>query len=82
MATYPTRSSTGNHKLRNAFLKATLGATLLFGSYQFYMPDGVKDSIGQSVEHVTGSKMLGHSVSTLHPWQKPLVQVNMPAPKN
>jgi hypothetical protein len=80
MATYPTRTGTGNHKLRNTFLKVAACSVMLFGSYQFYMPDGAKDFIGQKVEHVTGSKTLGHAVSTLHPWEKPVVQVNLPKP--
>jgi hypothetical protein len=80
MATYGTPAKT--HKLRNTFLKVAACSVMLFGSYQFYMPDGAKDAIGQKVEHVTSSKALGHVAGTLHPWQKPLVQVNLPSPAN
>jgi hypothetical protein len=80
MATYPTRTGTSTHKLRNTFLKVAACSVMLFGSYQFYMPDSAKDSIGQKVESVTGSKAVGHVFGTLHPWEKPVVQVNLPKP--
>jgi hypothetical protein len=79
MATYPTKSS-GNHSLRNKFLKVAALSVMAFSTYQFCVPDTAKDFIGQKVEHVTGSHALGHAVSTLHPWEKPLVQVNLPKP--
>ena len=80
MATYPTQTGPGQHKLRNTFLKVAAYSVMLFSTYQFCVPDGAKDFVGQKVEHVTGSKTLGHAVSTLHPWEKPVVQVNLPKP--
>ncbi|MEZ0223019.1 MAG: hypothetical protein ACAH83_00570 [Alphaproteobacteria bacterium] len=82
MATYPTRTGTNNHSLRKTFLKVAACSVLLFGSYQFYVPDGAKDAVGQKVESITGSKAVGHVFGTLHPWEKPVVQVNLPKPGN
>jgi hypothetical protein len=75
MATYG--KPVKNHRLRNIFLQAALQGAMAFGSYQFFTPDTWKDAIGQKVEHVTGSKVLGHATGTLHPWQK---TIEIPVP--
>lgn len=80
MATYPSRTGTSNHSLRKTFLKAAAYSVMLFSTYQFCVPDVAKDAVGQKIEHVTGSKAVGHVFGTLHPWEKPVVQVNLPKP--
>jgi hypothetical protein len=72
--------STPKHGLKKTFLKVALGTALVFGSYQFYTPDSWKDSVGEKVEHLTGSKTVGHAFGTLHPWEKPAVKIPVPQP--
>lgn len=43
-------------KFRRAFLKATLGSALVFGSYQYYTPEPVKDAIKETTHELLGVK--------------------------
>jgi hypothetical protein len=68
------------HRLKKAFAKATILGLMIFGSYQYYTPNSVKDAIGQKVENVTGSQRLGKLMSSDKP--APVkIEVAPPAPK-
>ncbi len=43
-------------KFRNAFLKAALGSTLFFGTYQVTAPDPVKDQVAAALTTVFGAR--------------------------
>lgn len=43
-------------KFRRAFLKATLGGALVFGSYQYYTPEPVKNAINETAQELLGVK--------------------------
>ncbi|MBI1214451.1 MAG: hypothetical protein GC185_01370 [Alphaproteobacteria bacterium] len=42
------------HRLRRAFLKATVMGTLVFGSYQYYTPPQYKAAVNNAISDVTG----------------------------
>ena len=51
MSTYGKPAKT--HRLRNAFLKATLAGVLLFPAYQAYVPDAWQEKISDTVSEAT-----------------------------
>lgn len=50
-------------KFRRAFLKATLGGALVFGSYQYYTPEPVKESINETVHALLDIKPAAEDVT-------------------
>lgn len=49
------------HPLRKFALIAIFAGAALWGDYQYYTPDSWKDSVGQKVESLTGSELLGEA---------------------
>lgn len=43
-------------KFRRAFLKATLGGALVFGSYQYYTPEPIKNAVNETAHELLGTK--------------------------
>lgn len=51
-------------KFRRAFLKATLGGALVFGSYQYYTPEPVKNAINETAHELLGAKPAAADVTS------------------